>query len=592
MPYNNINRIFDLLDGYRNEFSGLNKALNEKRSGKWKSYSAADYVRISDELSLAFLEIGVEKGDKIATVLHNSPEWNFLDMAIAQTGAVHVPIYPTISTESYKFIFNDAEIKFLFISHQEVFVRVHPFLKDIPSFKRAYSVDFDGGIPTFEELLNIGKKSKRKTELTEIKKSIKTDDLNSIIYTSGTTGMPKGVMLSHKNILTNGKASAAILSQNPVKTGLSFLPLCHVYERVINYTYQFSGMEIYYVHSLDLISEMIKDVKPEMFCAVPRILEKTYAKIMDKGRNLPAVSKTIFYWALKVGAKYEPWGKKSLFYRMQVSLARRLVFSKWVKALGGKINVVVCGGASLQEDLARQFWAAGMQVIEGYGLTETSPVIAVGQFIPGGVKIGTVGPILPGVDVKFAEDGEILTKGPCVMKGYYKRPDLDKEVFDEEGWFHTGDIGQMEGKYLRITDRKKEIFKTSGGKYVAPQPIEIKLKSSPFIENIMVVGEGRNFAAALIIPDFNHLKSWCRVKDIRFENPDQIIRNDIIIKRIKREIEHLNAELDKTNQVKKFILLNDDWSVDNNLVSPTLKLRRKILMNKYAPTIEELYSTD
>ncbi len=590
MADKNITRVFDLLNAYRNEFKGLNKAFSEKRSGKWKSYSATDYVRICDELSLAFLEIGINKGDKIATVLHNSPEWNFIDMAIAQTGAVHVPIYPTISNDSFEFIFKDAGVKHLMISNKEVYDRIEPILHKIDSYKGGYRVDFEADIPTLDNLLEIGIKSNRKTELTEIKNSINKEDLNSIIYTSGTTGMPKGVMLSHKNIITNAQAAADILSQNPVKTALSFLPLCHVLERVINYTYQLSGVEVYYVHNLELIGEMIREVKPEMFCAVPRILEKTYAKIMSKGRDLPLISKIIFHWALDVGAQYEPWAKRSAWYNFKLSVARKLVFSKWIDALGGNIDVVVCGGASLQEDLARQFWAAGMQVVEGYGLTETSPVIAVGQFIPNGVKIGTVGPIVPGIDVKFAEDGEILTKSPCVMMGYYNRPDLTAEVTTEDGWFKTGDIGHMEGNYLKITDRKKEIFKTSGGKYIAPQVIEVKLKVSPFIENIMVVGEGKHFASALIIPNFEHLESWCKVKGHQYDGPDHIINNEVIIKRIQREIDEMNTKFDQTEQIKKFVLLNDEWSVDNNLLSPTLKLRRKEMVKMYKDLVESIYA--
>jgi len=589
MLYNNVTRIFDILDGYKNEYDKLKWALSEKRSGKWKHYSATDYVQICDELSMAFLEIGIKKGDKIATVLHNSPEWNFIDMAIAQTGAIHVPIYPTISTENYKFILKDADIKHLFISYQDVYERIEPFLSEVNSLQESYRLDFEANLPTLNDLLEKGKNSNKKTELTQIKKTIEADDINSIIYTSGTTGMPKGVLLSHKNITSNAIAAANILAQNPVKSGLSFLPLCHVLERVINYTYQLSGIEVSYVHNIELIGEMMREVKPEMFCAVPRILEKTYSKFMEKGRNLPLISKVIFYWALRVGAKYEPWEKKSLLYNFEVFIARKLVFKKWKAALGGKLDVVVCGGASLQKNLARQFWAAGIQVVEGYGLTETSPVIAVGQFIPGGVKIGTVGPILPGVDIKFSDDMEILVKGPNVMQGYYNRPDLDATVFDKEGWLRTGDIGMMDGKYLIITDRKKEIFKTSSGKYIAPQVIEIKLKASPFIENIMVVGEGKNFAAVVIIPNFSHLKSWCRVKGHKYDGPDLVIKNKIVIKRIQREIDEMNQSLNKTEQIKKFVLLNDDWSVGNNLLSPTLKLRRKELINKYSELIDSIF---
>ncbi|MEJ2594916.1 MAG: long-chain fatty acid--CoA ligase [bacterium] len=589
MLYKNVTRISDILDGYRNQYSGLGNALSEKRTGKWKHYSAKDYVRICDELSMAFLEIGIKKGDRIGTVLHNSPEWNFIDMAIAQTGAVHVPIYPTIATETYKFIFRDAGIKLLFISFEEVYQRIKPVLKEVESLEQVFSIDFDAGIPKLNDLIRKGEESNRKTELIDLKRTIKTDDINSIIYTSGTTGTPKGVMLSHKNITSNAVAAANILAQNPVKTGLSFLPLCHVYERVINYTYQLAGVKISYVHNLEMIGDMIREVKPEMFCTVPRILEKTFSKIMDKGRDLPLLSKMIFYWALRVGEKYEPWEKRSAWYNFKLAIARKLVFSKWIQALGGNIDVVVCGGASLQDKLARLFWAAGIQVVEGYGLTETSPVIAVGQFIPGGVKLGTVGPILPGVNVKMADDGEILVKGPNVMKGYFNRPDLDKEVFDLEGWFHTGDIGVMEGKFLRITDRKKEIFKTSGGKYIAPQVIEIKFKTSPFIENIMVVGEGKNFASALIIPDFHHIESWCKVKGHPYEGSGKAIRNEIIIQRIEREVEELNEDLDKTEKIRKVVLLDDDWSVENQLLSPTLKLKRKTLVEKYQELIESIY---
>lgn len=587
---NQITRIFDILEIYKAPFQHLDKALGEKRSGSWKYYSSADYVRIVDELSLGLIEMGAKKGDKIATVLHNSPEWAFLDMAIAQANLVHVPIYPTISNENYDFIFKDAGIKHLFISYPEVYERIAAGLKQVPDFKSSILLDFSAnGEMSFDELLTIGKKSNKQNELIKIKNEVKPTDLNSIIYTSGTTGMPKGVMLSHKNIVSNALATGKILSQNPVKTGLSFLPLCHIYERVINYSYQLNGTSISYVHSIDLIGDMIRETGPEMFSAVPRLLEKTYSKIMDKGRNLPLIKKIIFHWALSVGETYEPWVSHSFFYRIKLFFARKLVFSKWKAALGGNLEVIISGGASLQENLARQFWAAGFQVLEGYGLTETSPVIAVGQFIPGGVKIGTVGQILPGVDVKLASDGEILCKGPNVMMGYYNRPDLDKEVFDADGWFHTGDIGKMEGKYLRITDRKKEIFKTSGGKYVAPQVLEIKLKTSPFIENIMVVGDGKHFAAALIIPDFNHLKSWCKIKNHPFTSMDEAAHDARIVARIQKEVDHINEGFNQTEKIKKFVLLNEDWTTENQSLSQTLKLKRKYLLVKYSQLIESIY---
>jgi long-chain acyl-CoA synthetase len=586
-----ITRIFDILEAYKFQFKDNGQALAEKRSGAWKYYSSKDYLRIVDELSLGLLEMGVKKGDKVSTILFNSPEWVFLDMAIAQTGAIHVPIYPTISNESYEYIFQDSDIKFLFLSFPEVFERIKSILKNIKTLEGVVSLDFKiEGQKTFEDIILLGQKSEKQTVLEALKKSILPGDLNSIIYTSGTTGTPKGVMLSHKNIVSNALETGKILSQNPVKSGLSFLPLCHIYERVINYSYQLNGISIRFVHSIDLIGDMIKETGPEMFSAVPRLLEKTYGKIMDKGRNLPYTKKLIFHWALNVGSVYEPWAQHSAIYRFKLAVARKLVFSKWKEALGGNLDVIISGGASLQENLARQFWAAGFKVLEGYGLTETSPVIAVGQFIPGGVKIGTVGPVLPGVDIKIAPDGEILCKGPNVMMGYYNRPDLDKEVFDEEGWFHTGDIGVMEGKYLRITDRKKEIFKTSGGKYVAPQVIEIKFKASPFIENIMVVGEGKHFAGALIIPDFQYLRSWCKVKNHPFISPDEAIRDSKILVRIQKEVDKFNDSMDHTGKIKKFVLLNEEWTMDNQCLSPTLKLKRKFLVNKYAGIIEGIYA--
>jgi long-chain acyl-CoA synthetase len=357
----------------------------------------------------------------------------------------------------------------------------------------------------------------------------------------------------------------------------------------MNYTYQRHGASIYYCDNLDQLSEYIRDSKPEMFTAVPRVLEKTYEKIVRKGRGLKGIKKAIFFWAISVGEKYEPWQKGGLWYQLKLSLARNLVFSKWHAAFGGRLNAIVIGGASLQERIARVFWAAGFKIMEGYGLTETSPVIAVGNFLPGGVKIGTVGHALPGVEIKIAEDGEILTRGPNVMLGYYKREDLTNEIIDKEGWLHTGDIGRFEGNFLRITDRKKEIFKTSGGKYIAPQQVENKLKESAFIEHVMVVGEGKNYAAAIIIPDFAHLESWCNVKGKKFESKEKIIKDQVIISRIEREINEKNKQLDHTERVKKFVLLADSWNIETGELSATMKLKRKFLMRKYAVLIESLY---
>jgi long-chain acyl-CoA synthetase len=583
-------RIFDILDLYRHPERFDTEAFGKRINEKWTIITGREYLSLVNELSLGLLELGVTKGDNIATIMKNSPEWNIIDMALLQIGAVQVPIYPTISTANYRFIFNDAKVKMVFITDESIYERFKEVLPDCASIESIYSFEPTAGLKDWHEILELGKNSNKRNELDSIRTSITESELATLIYTSGTTGSPKGVMLSHRNLVSNSAAAAVILSHNPVKRALSFLPLCHVLERIMNYTYQQHGAAIYYCDNIEQLSDYIKTSQPEMFAAVPRVLEKTYDKILTKGRNLKGIKKILFFWALRLGEQYEPWGNHGIGYRIQLAIARKLIFSKWKEAFGGKLNAIVSGGASLQERLARIFWAAGFQVIEGYGLSETSPVIAVGNFEPKGVKVGTVGPVLPGVEVKIAADGEILCKGPNVMLGYYKRDDLTKEVFDEEGWFHTGDIGTFEGIYLRITDRKKEIFKTSNGKYVAPQPIENKLKESAFIENALVVGDSKNFAGAIIIPDFNHIASWCRVKGREYSNPQQAIGNEIIRKRIEREINQINAGLDQSEQIKRFVLITDSWNVDSGELSPTMKLKRKFLVMKYDSIIEEIYS--
>ncbi len=426
-------------------------------------------------------------------------------------------------------------------------------------------------------------------DLDHIKAGIRPDDVASIIYTSGTTGNPKGVMLSHNNFISNFTASSDILSKNPVSKSLSFLPLCHVYERMINYVYQLNKITIYYAESIDKLRDNMKEVQPEFFCAVPRVIEKTYDKLVRTGRGLKGFKKQLFFWALHLSHRFDFTGK-SIFYKMQYNIADRLVYSKWRLAFGGKLQVIVSGGATLNPRLARTFWAAKIKIMEGYGLTETSPVIAVSNFERGGVKFGTVGPVLPGVKIQFADDGEILTKGPGLMRGYYKQPELTNEVIDNEGWLHTGDIGELvDGKYLRITDRKKEIFKTSGGKYIAPQVLENKFKESPFIENIIIVGENKQYISALIVPNFEHIESWCAVKEHPFTTPEAAIQDDRIVKRINREITSVNNTLDRVEQVKKFKLLSSGWSVEQGELSPTLKLRRKVIQEKYGTLIDEMY---
>jgi long-chain acyl-CoA synthetase len=585
-----ITRIFDIMNLYQTSERSEKIALAGKRNGIWIEYTGKDYVAKVNQLSRAFLAYGISKGDMVATILKNCPEWNIIDMALLRIGAVQVPVYPTISDSNYSFIFNDAGVKMVFVSDESVFSRIREVVAEVPTLETIVSIEPIEGTMTWDELMAKADKGPEEDAVEAIAANVEENDMATLIYTSGTTGNPKGVMLSHRNLVSNSYASHEIITQQPMSKSLSFLPLCHVLERIMSYTYQRHGTSIYYCDNLEQIGDYIRETQPEIFSAVPRVLEKTYDKIVAKGRTLTGIKKMLFFWALNLGEQYEPWGKHSAWYMFQLKIARKLIFSKWHAALGGKLITIVSGGASLQERIARVFWAAGFKVIEGYGLTETSPVIAVGNFLPGGVRIGTVGPLLPGVEVKIADDGEILTKGPNVMLGYYKRPDLTAEIIDEQGWLHTGDIGHFEGEFLRITDRKKEMFKTSGGKYIAPQQVENHLKESSFIENALVVGDGKNFAAAIIMPNFAHVESWCNIKGIPYPGPKEAIKNEIIIERIQREVSGINQALNQVEQVKKFKLIADTWAIETGELSPTMKLKRKFLNRKYALLIEQIYA--
>ncbi len=585
-----INRIYDLLEQYRGKYAYKKDALSCRQDGKWIHYSSGDYVTLVDRLSLGLLNSGIKQGDNIASIVLNSPEWNIIDMACMQIGVVMIPIYPNISIKNYEYILNEAEVKLIFVHNPGLYNKIKPILNKIPSLRAVYSIKDCEGIDSWKYLTELSEDSDNNEKLIKIRDFIKTDDIATIIYTSGTTGRPKGVILSHANFISNFLACAEIPDFNDSDRALSFLPLCHVYERMMNYLYQYFGMSLYYLEHTDNLGKMIREVQPEAFCAVPRVLEKTYDKIVRKGRGLKKIVKIIFFWALNLGRKYEPENKNGLWYEFKLKIADILVFRKWRKALGGNIKLIVSGGATLRPNIARVFWAAKISIMEGYGLTETSPVIAVSNFETGGIRFGTVGPVLKDVQVKIAKDGEILTKGPNLMKGYYKRPERTAEVIDKDGWFHTGDIGHLEnGKYLKITDRKKEIFKLSGGKYIAPQVLENNFKESPFIENIMIIGEGRHFTSALIIPDFEHLEGWCRVKGVPFVSKNKVIENDRIKNRIKREINEINASLDKIEQIKKYALLLDEWGVETGELSPTLKLKRKEIIEKYKDLIKSFY---
>jgi len=585
-----ISRLFDLLELYSEKYISKPDAFLFRKEKKWNSYSSEEYIRISKEIALGFLALGVHRETKIGTIMHNCPEWNFFDMGIMMSGAVQVPIYPTVSAGNYRFILTDAQIEYLIVSDSDIYKRIIKFSQELPNLKGIYTIEKVRGTGNWKDILEKGKNFPLPADLETIKQSIRPDDLATIIYTSGTTGKPKGVMLSHRNFISNVMACSGIPKFDINDRAMSFLPLCHVYERMLNYLYQYFGMSVYYCESLEKIGEYIREINPHTFACVPRVLEKIYNRIVTKGRNFKGPRKSVFFWALRQGHKFEFNHTRGWFYDVKLWVANLIVFRRWRKLLGNNIKLIVSGGASLHPRLARVFWAARMPLMEGYGLTETSPVIAVSNFEPGGFKFGTVGPILPGVEVKFAEDGEILCKGPNVMLGYYNRPERTREVIDENGWFHTGDIGMLEeGKYLRITDRKKEIFKTSSGKYIAPQVIEQRFKESPFIEHILVIGENRKYAAALIVPNFDHLKDWCAVKNITFTTPEKATRNVQIIKRIRQEVELINLDLGQTEKIKKFRLIPGPWTEASGELSPTLKLRRKFIQERYQSLIEDTY---
>jgi len=585
-----VTRIFDLLDLQLTKFP-QNNSLGAKVNGIWETYSTQDFIDNANNISYGLLSLSVGKEDKICLISNNRPEWNFMDMGILQIGAVNVPVYPTISESDYKFILNDAEVKYVFVSDEDLYQKIQNIRNDVPSIQEVFTFDNVSGAKHWSEVSEAGKNFSEKDKLQSLKNEVKPGDLATLIYTSGTTGTPKGVMLTHNNLMSNVMAITPLPNVKPGDKALSFLPLCHVYERALTYMYMSNGVCIYYAENKDTIGENLKEVKPAIFTTVPRLLEKVYDKIVAKGSQLTGIKKSLFFWALNLGLRYEHNGANGWWYEFQLKLANKIIFSKWREALGGNVQNIVSGGAALQVRLARVFWSAQIPVLEGYGLTETSPVIAVSNFRPEGRKFGTVGPVLDGVEVKIAEDGEILSRGPHIMKGYYKRPDLTKEVIDADGWFHTGDIGVLvDGKYVKITDRKKEIFKTSGGKYIAPLPMENTYKESVLIEQIMVIGEGQKFPAALIFPAFDILKEWCKDNGIDAANNEEVIRNEKVIEKFKTEIASFDDNFGQWEQVKKVELVADEWTPESGLLTPTLKLKRKVLMEKYKDLVEKIYA--
>lgn len=589
-----MTRIFDILDLYRVNYADKEVAFARKVDVNWITYSSKDYLEMVELLSLGFLALGVKKGDKIGTITTNRPEWNFVDMSLAQVGAIHVPVYPTLSESDHEFIFKHAEIGMIFISDKLLLDKLIPIIKKVKLDDQVYTFNEIADVKNWKEIAELGKAKKDEFSqmLQERKNSIKTEDLLTIIYTSGTTGSPKGVMLSHKNLLSNSMATGKMLPLNDTHRALSFLPLCHVYERMMVYNFQLNGVSIYYVENLAKIGEFIKEIKPHVFNTVPRLLEKVYDSIIAKGKDLTGIKKFLFFWAVRIGKRYDIHKSQGWYYDQRLKIARKLIFSKWRAGLGGSVNLIVSGGSALQTRLQRIFWAAEMPIYEGFGLTESSPVIAVNDPTnTDNVMFGTVGPALPGVTIKLAEDGEILAKGDGIMMGYYKDEAQTNEVIDQDGWLHTGDIGVMvEGRFLKITDRKKEIFKISSGKYIAPQVIENIFKESPFIEQLIVVGENQKFASAIISPSFNTLHFWAAKHKIHYHSNNDLITKPELISRIQKEVSHLNKRLGATEQIKKFRLVADEWSPVTGELSQTLKLKRKLVKARYDHLIKDIYS--
>lgn len=585
-----VKRIFDLLPFYEESFRPKDDVLAGKLDGKWVKYSLAEYRNMADNISHGLLKLGLVKGDRVATISANCPEWNFVDMGILQAGAVHVPVYPTISEADYRYILQHSEVKYVFVGSPELMRKIQHVFDGISTIQGIYTFKASPGAPHFSELIQLGKQQENRQNLEAIKSSIKSDDLATVIYTSGTTGSPKGVMLSHDNLLSNVDAVKHIFPVDETCRALSYLPLCHVYERMNIYTYHYLGVSVYYAESMGTIADNIREIRPEILTTVPRLLEKVYDKIVSKGLMLKGIKRQLFFWALHLGQAYEVGARQGWWYNLNLYIANKLVFSKWREALGGKMRVMVSGGAALQPRLCRVFTAAKIPVLEGYGLTETSPVISVNTLESGGMKAGSVGKVLGNVSLRMGESGEILVKGPNVMLGYYNDQALTNQVIDSEGWFHTGDIGVLEESgHLIITGRIKEIFKTSMGKYISPALIENKFKESPFIDGIMVIGENQKFAAALIVPNFEHLRSWCRIKEIDYTNDAEMISSKLIINRMRKEVEYYNKYFGDFEQIKKFELTDHEWNVNTGELTANLKLKRANILEKYTDKINKIY---
>ena len=587
-----VTRLFDFPYYQQEKYSNISDALVTKQNGVWEKTSTAEYIAKANTISRALLRMGIQKNDKIAIIsTNNRTEWHIMDIGVLQIAAQTVPIYPTISEDDYEYILNHSEAQYCFVSDEEVLRKVKLIRDKVPHLKEVYSFNTIAGCKNWNELLTLGEDESNQQEVETVKDSVSAQDLATIIYTSGTTGKPKGVMLSHDNIVSDVINSAPRIPFAPgASRALSFLPICHIFERMILYLYQYYGVSVYFGEAIDKISDNLKEVKPNVMTAVPRLLEKVYDKIYAKGAELTGIKKSLFFWAIDLGLKYQPYGANGGWYEFQLKIARKLIFSKWKEGLGGNLDLMVSGSAALQPRLARIFAAAEIPVMEGYGLTETSPVISVNDMRNKGFRVGTVGKVIDNVQVKIAEDGEILCKGPNVMMGYYKDEKLTSEVVID-GYFHTGDIGEIDSDgFLKITDRKKEMFKTSGGKYIAPQILENTMKQSRFIDQIMVIGDGQKMPAAFIQPSFDFVKEWANIHKISIgKTNEEIICNEKVIARIQEEINLYNEKFGHWEQIKRFELTPDVWSIEGGEMTPTLKLRRKPIMDKYKSLFQKIY---
>lgn len=585
-------RTFDLLDRYLLNFPDT-IALAAKREGKWVEFTARQYNEMSHLFCWGLLEMGFSRGDKIITVSNNRPEWNFVDMGMAMAGVVHVPIYTSMCHDEYKYILKHSDARMVIVSDRKLYDTLRPVVDQSDNVKYLFSFDELDGVPNWKEIIDRGASCSEATreEAEKIKTSIEPSHLASIIYTSGTTGTSKGVMLSHGNLVGNFLAAAGVFNLAPGERFLSILPLCHVGGRLGNYQTQYSGATIYYAENMGTIATNLKEIKADGFDAVPRILEKIYDNVIAKGRALTGVKRRLFFWAVSLGLRYQPFGLNSWFYYQKLKIADRLIFSKWREALGGRARLVGCGGASLQPRLERIFWAAGLKILNMYGLTETSPIITINRQTADLCRLGSVGALIDGVELKIADDGEILCRGHNVMMGYYKDEELTRSVFDDEGWFKTGDVGRIDdGKYLMVTDRKKEIFKLNSGKFIAPQPIENRIKESLFIDQVMVIGEHQKFASSLLVPDFAYLKDWCKNEGVdSTTDSSQLIDNSRVKEIFSREINRINRTLCEHERILRFRVVPDIWSPSTGELSASLKLKRKVIESKYSDLIAGIY---